>query len=235
MLPEHFYFTGAGWFGYVFYVPLALGLVGLLYAFVVRKIRAKLIRWPVLVILVTALITAPLWQALSISYQAEKLCKEQGGMHVYKIVETEGFIGGLIQDWSKYGFKFTEGTDGKNKYRWSITNYNVNKENIQTYQSHYEVIAKEKLSHINRYIKRTIYQVIDNSNEEILGEFIYLSIYPSEFDAFSLSLLPVENSLWICGIEAPQGKGSYSSEDNKYIYHTSDLIKAVLKPVVNTE
>ena len=95
MLPEHFYFTGVGWFGYVFYVPLALGLIGLLYAFVLRRITVKIIRWPVMVILVIALLTAPLWQALSISYQAERLCKEQGGLHVYRTVEADGFLGGV--------------------------------------------------------------------------------------------------------------------------------------------
>lgn len=60
MLPEHFYFTGAGWLGYFLYVPVALLMTGLIYWFLLRKISQAIIRWSVMVVLSLVLFTWPL-------------------------------------------------------------------------------------------------------------------------------------------------------------------------------
>ena len=68
MLPEHFYFTGAGWLGYFFYVPVALFICGLIYWLLLRRISHAIIRWSFTLVLSVALVTLPLWEALAISY-----------------------------------------------------------------------------------------------------------------------------------------------------------------------
>ena len=234
MLPEHFYFTGAGWFGYVFYVPFALGLVGLLYAFVLRKIPIRIIRWPVLVILVITLLTAPLWQALSISYQAEKLCKEQGGLHVYRTVEADGFLGGgSIKYWSKYGFKYIEGGCGKYgrlKCRKTMQNSEVNYEEITEWVSQYSLKPGKTGPLQGGSFRINTFQVVDRKDGEVLGDLVYFQISPSLFDKYLLHIISVEFNPWICGNEAPAGEGSYLPGERKYIYGSDDVVKATLKP-----
>ena len=236
MLPEHFYFTGAGWFGYVFYVPLALGLLVLLYAFVVRKIRAKLIRWPVLAILVIILLTAPLWQALSISYQAKSLCKYQGGLHIYKIAHTDGLLGtSSAFYWAKYGFKYVEhGQYFKNgkytgkKFRYQVVNGKEKVTTVDKFDSKFQLKRDEKK--IGKYFRKTRYWIEERANNAILGEYAYFSIYPSFFDGLFLSVLPVEFNPWMCGNNAPNDEGGRSHERNKNQYNSEDLVKATLKP-----
>ena len=228
MLPEHFYLTGAGWLGYFIYVPIALFILGLLYWLLLRRIPIIVIRLIILVVLSIPLLIFPLWEALSISYEAEKLCKEQGGLHVYKTVETDGFIGGVIQDASKYGFKYTEGSDGKEKFRWMMVDGHIVKEKIDEYSSNYQLFNESKL--INKYFRKSRFLVENISTEEVLGELVKFSIYPSRFDLIILNLLPVESNPWICGNEAPEGQGSYSPGIKKYLYGGSDVIKATLKP-----
>ena len=230
MLPEHFYFTGAGWLGYVFYVPLALGLVGLLYAFVVRKIPIKIIRWPVLVILVIASLTAPLWQALSISYQAEKLCKEQGGLHVYRTVEADGFLGGWgIETAAKYGFSYVESGGGKHMNRWTMVNGNPVRESISEYKSRYQIQTGADPRKIGNKFRRSSTQVIDRETGEVLSEQVTIGIYPSYFDRLMLNLQLVDYNSWQCGNKKPIGNGKDTPVDETHIYSISDVIRATMR------
>jgi hypothetical protein len=115
MLPEHFYFTGVGWLGYMLYVPVALLITGLVYWLFLRRVRWMILRLGVLLMLSLTLTTLPLWEAAAISFEAEALCANQGGLHVYKTVEAEGFLGGgSIEYGSKYGFSYLE-VGGANK------------------------------------------------------------------------------------------------------------------------
>ena len=236
MLPEHFYFTGAGWLGYVFYVPLALGLVGLLYAFVVRKIPIKIIRWPVLVILVIVSLTAPLWQALSISYQAEKLCKEQGGLHVYKTAETDSLLGpASTKRWIDYGFSYIERSGPNNRrYRFTMKNGNEISEEITEYTSRY-ISRGGGFERVNKYFARTRYIVEDQHNHDILGDLVIIIIYPSNFDLFFLSLLSIEFNPWHCGDKVANNKNSNYQGNSKHKYNYADLIKATLKPITKNK
>ena len=233
MLPEHFYFTGAGWLGYFIYVPVALLVTGLIYQLLLRRISLLVIRWPVMIIVSIVLITWPLWGALAISYQAEKLCKEQGGLHVYKTVETDGFLGGVsIKYWSKYGFDYVEGGCGKygrSKCRKILQNGGEKNEEIPEWISQYAVEPGETGPLRNGPFRINTFQVINRQTEEVLGDLVYFQIYPSRFDKFLLHLLPVEFNPWICGNEAPEGKGSYSPGDKKYLYGSDDVVKATLK------
>jgi hypothetical protein len=42
------------------------------------------------------------------SWRAHQLCNARGGLHIYKTVETDGFIGDAWLPWFDYGFEYTE-------------------------------------------------------------------------------------------------------------------------------
>ena len=232
MLPEHFYFTGAGWLGYFIYVPIALLVTGLIYRLLLRRISLLVIRWPIMIITSMALITWPLWGALAISYQAENLCKEQGGLHVYKTVNTYGFLGsGGIKYWSKYGFSYIEMGLGQNKrYKITLKNGEEVREEIPKFISRYQVQTDANVRKIGQKFRRSSSRVIDRETNEVLGELVAFSIYPSRFDLIMLGLLPVEYNPWRCGEEAPAGKGEYSPATKKRLYSILDVVRETLKP-----
>jgi len=232
MLPQHFYFTGTGWLGYIVYIPIGLAVLVTMYLLLLRKISGTSIRLISLAALSVIVLTWPLWGALALSYEAEKLCNEQGGLHIFKTAKADGYIGGLIQDDSKYGFRYSEGIAGKNKYRWSIVNNQIVKKHITKYKSRYKLMRQEKNIQNNEKITKSSYQIVDYINGEVLGDFVYFRIHPSWFDGFVLSLLPVEYNPWICGKEAPSGQGEYIPWEKKYVYGTSDLIKSTLSPTM---
>ena len=234
MFPENIYLTGAGWLGYFIYVPIALAVIGLLYWLLLRRIPIIVIRIVSLFIISAPLLTFPLWEALSISYEAEKLCKEQGGLHVYRTVETEGFVGmASIEEWSRYGFSYIEWGSQNKKYRYMMENEKKTSEEIPEFTNRY-YLKGSKEKRINDHIKYVRYYYIeDQQTGEVLGELVRFKIYPSRFDALSLKLMPVEYNPWICGNESPEGEGVYSTAHKKRLYRISDVIKATLKPIKN--
>ena len=234
MFPEHFYFTGAGWLGYFVYIPIALFILGLLYWLLLRRIPKIAIRLILLIILSVPLLTFPLWEALSISYEAEKLCKEQGGLHIYKTVETDGFLGGWgIETATKYGFSYVEsgcGKYGRSKCRLTLKNDKEVREEIDEFTSRYH-FSSEMYVKINDRFYFNQYYVEDRKTKEILGELIIISIPLSYFDLIAhIPFLASPNS-WACGGEAPEQERYYDKLNKRYRYTFSDLIKATLKPL----
>ena len=222
MLPEHIYFTGAGLLGYLLYAPAVVLGVGLLHALLLRHIGVWALRWGTTAVLAVTLLSLPFWDVLTIAYEADKLCKEQGGLHVYKTVEAESFAGSTgIEYWSKYGFKYLEAygkritlRDGKPHYE-SV--------DIAKYKSRYQYYgAVEDV--VGRF-ERSRYIVDDRRTREKLGELVTFSIYPGWFDRLFLGLLPVEFNPWICGEEPPPGVTKYG----EHLY-SDDLIRATVKP-----
>ena len=227
MFPENIYLTGAGWLGYFIYVPIALAVIGLLYWLLLRRIPIIVIRIVSLFIISAPLLTFPLWEALSISYEAERLCKEQGGLHVYKVVEPDGLLGGGgIEYWSKYGFDFTESGGGKYMNRQKMKNGVVVKESITEYKSLYQVQTGVDRRKISNRMRRSSSRVIVRETGEVLSELVTIGIHPSRFDLIALSLLPVEYNGWRCGDEAPPDKGMFSPAHGKRLYGISDVIKS---------
>ena len=236
MLPETFYLTGAGWLGYFIYVPIALAIIGLLYWLLLRRIPVIVLRIVSLFIISVPLLTFPLWEALSISYEAEKLCKEKGGLHVYKTVEAEGLLGGWgIETASKYGFSFVESGGGKYMNRETMKDGEVIRESITEYKSRYQVQTGVDSKRIGHRFRRSSSRVIDRETTEVLGELVTIGIYPSRFDLIVLSLLPVEYDGWRCGDEAPEGQGRYVPWKKNRTYNFSDVIKATLIPIKQAE
>ncbi len=232
MWPEHFYFSGAGWLGYFFYFPAALLISALTFWIGFRRISKLPVRWGATVVFSLILITLPLWEALLISFQAERLCKERGGLHVYKTVEVDGFLqgGGSIKYWAQFGYSYVESGSAGKKKRWTMQDGKATFEVIPEYISRYALKSGETGPMSKGPFRITTIQVADLHTGEVLGDLVYFSVYPSLFDNLILGLISGEFNPWICGNEAPTGKGSYSPGEGIYVYHGSDVIKATLRP-----
>lgn len=88
MIPEHFYMTQTGIGIYlILYLPVVLVFLWSLW----RKVKLPLIG---VVPIGLVLLTLPFWDVYMTSLDASRLCKEQGGLHVYKTVEADGILGG---------------------------------------------------------------------------------------------------------------------------------------------
>ena len=231
MLPEHFYFTGAGLLGYLLYAPLVVFLLILFHRYLLRRFMGPAPRWGLSLILSVVLLSLPFWDVLAIGYEADKLCKEQGGLHVYKTVEAEGFLGSSgIKYWSKYGFKYVEdGGTRDRKFRITLVKGKPKYEQISVYTSRYQSRGG-KYEAISRHFGRFRYFVQNRQTGEVLGDLVYFSISPGWFDHLFLGLLPVEFNPWICGWEAPLGEGEYSPAHGKRLYSYRDLVRATIKP-----
>ena len=232
MLPEHFYFSGAGWLGYAFYVPVALLSIGLIYWFIFRRISTKAVRIFGLFAVSLIFMTIPLWEAISVSNAAERLCKEQGGLHIYKTATADSFLGGGgIEYWSKYGFQFLEiGGPQDKKYKLTIKDGKEFRQEISEFESQYQIQTDVRVAIPHPNIRGSAVRVIDRMTGETLSQLLKLVIYPTRFDRLALSLLQVEFNPWICGNEAQDGRGSYSPGKKKYLYGSSDVIKATITP-----
>jgi hypothetical protein len=217
MIPEHFYITELGQAAYVVvYLPLVFGVLWLLY----KKVK---LAWPPIVVLALVLLALPFWDVYMIGRYAERLCREQGGLRVYRTVEVEGFLGGgSVERWTQYGFSYVESGGSKNrKFREFIRDGKVITEEVTEYISLYQ-LAGENHTAVNKYISRSSNQIISRADGEVLGELVYFSIYPGYFDGFFLRLVSSGPTVWICGKEPPSGR--------KDRLGYGDVVMAVLKP-----
>jgi len=158
-----------------------------------------------------------------ISLKARKLCREEAGLHVYKTVEAEGFLGALnIDYWAKYGFKYVEKEfiNGE-KYRSTLVNNEIKKEEVNHILSRYEYV--NDLEVLEAPFNRGRKMIRDRQNDEIIGEIISFGVYPGWVDR---RLLGVIGFTW-----SPAGcDGDYKPVPQKSTLTYRDLIKAVIKP-----
>jgi hypothetical protein len=217
MLLEHFYMTGLGKFAYLaIYLPLVLGLLWVL----LWKLRSV---WPLWIVLTLVLLTLPFCDVYLIGRDADRLCREQGGLHVYKTVEAEGFLGSGDESWIKYGFEYVEtGGIGTKKFRISTREGKVITEEVDEYISSYRLAGQDH-EVVNKHISKSSHQVISRTSGEILGELVYFSIYPGYFDGIFLKLTGSGPALWHCGNEPPPGSDVLR-------LGSSDVVRATLIP-----
>src|SRR3989338_1034007 len=91
-----------------------------LYRLVLRRYQFGLRMLSIIVLWAVAILVA-YWDVYQISKEARRLCKEEAGLHVYKTVEAEGFLGDISIDyWAKYGFEFVESLYRRNKPRFTL-------------------------------------------------------------------------------------------------------------------
>lgn len=161
------------------------------------------------------------WDVYLIGQQAKKLCKEEGGLHVYKTVYVDGFKGAYsIESWSKYGYKYVEAGRKDKKVRYSMRDGKVIEQAVDAFMSNYEVVHKSMV--INKHFKRSRSFVRDRSSGEVLGELVYFSIYPGWVDSRIIGSFGFTFTPWFCGNEPMLGVG------DRLGY--GDVVKATLKP-----
>jgi len=225
MLPEHFYMTDLGKMAYVvLYLPLVLGLLWFFYRKIFRKAR---LAWLAMVVLAFPLLTLPFWDVYMISRDAERLCKEQGGLHVYKTVEAEGFLGSSsMKFWSEYGYQYVENGGGEKMSRYTMQNGKVTHQRIQKFISRYASGTGDNHKIISKSISRSSEQTFDLQTNEILGELVIFNIHPGRFDGILLRLAGSGPVVWHCGNEPFTG-----TKDKTNLV---DVVLSTIKPTTNT-
>lgn len=217
MIPDHFYITGLGIIIYlVLYLPAVLVFLWSLW----RQIKHLL--WPVVVPLGLVLVTLPFWDVYITSLDASRLCKEQGGLHVYKTVEVEGIASYGEEYWLNNGFSYVEHAGvgpGKHSklYRYTLKNGKVESQEISGLSAIYSIRSGDNHKPLTRSIFRLSQQTFNRITNEVLGEYVRLNIHPGWFDSLTLGWAGM--ILWHCG-----------SPDGREIGEP-DIVKATIKPI----
>lgn len=163
------------------------------------------------------------WDVYQIAKKAERLCRDEAGMHVYKTVEAEGFLGYAtdIEQWSEYGFSYVEGRYKNKKTRLSIKDGEVIRETVPKYISLYQYTGDSEV--LEEPFVKTKDLIKVRKTNEILGEVIAFKVYPGWLDSRLLGILGFS---WT----PPRCDGNYKPEPGKSTIYLRDFIKAVLKP-----
>jgi len=219
------YMSRLGLLGYKYlYLPAVLIVVLLVYWLALRQLPRRWLRWGLAVLLAAGLAILPWWDVYQTGKQVTGWCRKEGGLHVYKTVEAEGFEGSTsIEYWSKYGFRYVDGygkrfmlVDGK---REALT---LPSEGA----SRYVWGSKEDHHPLTPLISRSSSHVIDRRTGEELGTLVWFTIDPGWWDRLLLGLVPGELNPWICGEEVP---GDLQDTWGKK-YDRGDLILGTLRP-----
>ena len=171
-----------------------------------------------------ALAVVMFWDVYQTGQQVKQLCNEQGGLHIYRTVKTEGFLGSGFKQWLEYGFSYIEYAEFRKKYRLTMVNGKATKEEVDSFISQYEV-GHERVV-LNNYIAKEREYVKDRQSDEVIGELVYFKIYPGWVDKGFLGSTGLTFIPWICGDKIKKNGRI------KTLYST-DLTKAVLIPKYN--
>lgn len=230
MWPEYFYMSGLGKIAYVvLYLPAVLIFLTVLYRFWLRLLPIIWLRRSVMLLLTLFFAAAPWLEVYYISVEAQRLCRSQAGLHVYRVVDAEGFLeAGGIGYWSKYGFKYVEsggGTTRLIKYRETMQDGKAVTREVHEYISRYESRTGDSHVVVGKYFARSSEQVIDRQTNEVLGELVHFSIFPGLLDSIAIGLTGLGSGFnpWSCGNEAPPG--------HKDRLGSNDVVLATIKPV----
>ncbi len=166
------------------------------------------------------------WDVYQISKEAERLCQEEAGLHVYKTVEADGLAGVFeLEDWIEYGFTYVENeTIMGGKKRYTLHDDLIVEEKVNSFISDYEYVKNIEVLEMPFNRSRKIIQ--DRTSGEVLGEIVSFAVYPGWLDS---RLLGFMGFTW-----SPVGcDGDYLPQHQKITLYYDDLIKAVIKPKVS--
>jgi hypothetical protein len=228
MIPEQLYLTWLGWTAYlVIYLPLTLLVCALIYARLGHVWKSPRHRAALMLPATLIATIVPFWDVFAISYEAQRLCREQAGLKVYRTVEAEGFLGDSgIEIWSKYGFQYVESGGGDKMSRYTIKDGSVMHERVHVFKSRYQLVTGDTHKVIGQFLSKSSQRVIDRESGETLGEIVVFGIFPGRFDNAILALTGTGSgfSPWHCGDEPPAGSDVLRLGG-------SDVVKATIKPI----
>ena len=182
-------------------------------------------RWSFIVVVLLVWEVIGNWDIYRTSREADRLCREEGGLHVYRTVEAEGFgNASSIEYWSRYGFKYVE--SGGTRFWMEDGRVRHERVGVENLKSRYSWSDVEDHVPAGEGIERSSSHVVDKETGEELGRLVWFTIEPGRFDRLVLGLLPVEHNPWICGECVPDELQEKWGKK----YDRGDLILATLRP-----
>lgn len=159
-----------------------------------------------------------------IAWQAERLCREDAGLKVYRTLHAEGVLGGVsLRDLQDIGIKYVEWRTpmGRPTKRESYENGEYKYERINDFKSQVE-LAWQDLPRSNSIVEsKTLLK--ERSSGNVLGEIIAFEFYPGWLDSRLLGLVGLS---WA----PPRCDDDYPPRQEKRIYYTNDLIRKTINP-----
>ncbi len=221
------YYTS--WIAKILFCVISLIVTGLI---IIRFLRQPSRNKPsimklLLIIVVSELLIfgALYWDIIIAGNQVSKMCREQGGMHIYKTVAAEGMAGLQgMRGWAEYGFSYVEYVDSRgNVIRSKMFNGEIVKESVDEITSQYIRITKRE--YVARFIdksfiKKISHSIVDRSSGDVLGELVYFTIDQGWADRW----IPGEYTPWTCGNKEMRN-------GHTYFLTVSTLVKDVVKPL----
>lgn len=181
LIPDTFFISGFALLFLLFiYLPIFLWLLVKLW----RNMHMNQAwRTVVTILIVFIALAIPLGDVYVDSLKLERLCEAEGGTHIYKTVEVDGFLSKyLLFDKVIKGYSYIESEHGIKFYKViNINGENVRKETKQPtsrYIFDYERIV------LNPTMAKARYFIIDRKTEKALAERINFSYYGGWLDRY---------------------------------------------------
>lgn len=214
------------WGGPLLFVALVIfGATPLLNRLFLKLSGRKLTRAGVGILWIGAIVVA-YTDVVVITLETRRLCREEGGLHIYKTVEGKGFSGDTgIKFWSQYGFQYVESQNRSGQiFRYTMRNGKEHKEKVSEFRSRYEYTLPSDV--IESRFRKIENRIRDRHTGEILGKMVYVQAYPGWADSVIFKLL---GNVWL----PPGCDGDYLPRKAKRTLHGDDLVTAVIKPGAN--
>ncbi|MEN8141531.1 MAG: hypothetical protein ABFR97_09945 [Thermodesulfobacteriota bacterium] len=226
-----YYYNGGPLIVLLVVSPVAALLFWLLARFVNRSMSnsAVLVKlfgrsWRATVVFLAALTVIMHLDIIWVAHQVKHLCKEQGGLHIYKTAQVDGFCTRVgDEEWLQMGFSYVEHDRGYVKYRTDSQN---KLKKVDQVECQYELTSKDEI--LSYHLKRSSFQVRDRITKDVLGERVSFVIYPSFVDRFLLGVTGFHFSPWRCG-DTNTDKGQTTR------ISAIDIVKNTLFPTNNKE
>lgn len=138
------------------------------------------------------------WDIILTGIYVDRLCKKEGGLHVYETVEAKGFLAsGCPTQWLEYGYTYCEELHYKKKFRYTLENGQKKKRGVNKFKSQFVLDGEDSylLNFFDRSRLRKVRNFVrDVKTNNILGELIYFTVDQGWADSF----IAIGFNPWMC-------------------------------------